>query len=32
MLRAAAPAPKQRSIEIYRGTVSNEYKVGENGR
>lgn len=31
-VRAAAPAPKQRSIEIYRGTVSNEYKVGENGR
>ena len=30
--RAAPPPPRRPSVEIYRGTVSNEVEVGGNGR
>ena len=30
--RAAPPPPRSKSIEVYRGTVSNEVEVGGNGR
>ena len=30
--RAAPPPPKRPSVEVYRGTVSNEVEVGGNGR
>ena len=30
--RRAAPPPRRPSIEVYRGTVSNEVEVGGNGR